>query len=78
VGAKSIVAGLCLLVCIPGCKTTRDVRGYIVEGLLNGIFDSDENLSEQVAREQNEEEWKQYWRDNPTANPKMTNAYSDQ
>lgn len=58
-------------------KAAVAVPILLVEGLVDGIFDSDESGMERVHRERREREWKQYWRDNPTENPAMHEAFRD-
>lgn len=71
-----------------GCQATRTagrkvgqaavaIPLFVAEGLINGIFDSDETIVEQDQRERRERQWKQHWRDHPNDNPAMHEAFSD-
>ena len=48
------------------------------EGLYNHTVDNRDGPlnAERVSRVEHEEGWKDYWRENPEANPKMTEAYT--
>jgi hypothetical protein len=50
---------------------------FVAEGIVNGILDTDETLAQQEARENQEREWKQHWRDNPNTNRAMHEAFKD-
>lgn len=43
--------------------------------MVDGFFDSDKTDSEELADEAASERWKRFWRENPSVNPKMTEAY---
>lgn len=71
-----------------GCQATRTagrqvgqaaaaIPMFVVEGLINGIFDSDETIVERDRRERRERQWKQHWRDRPNENPAMHEAFKD-
>jgi hypothetical protein len=71
-----------------GCQATRTagrkvgqaavaIPLFVAEGLINGIFDSDETIVEQDQRERRERQWKQHWRDHPNDNPAMHEAFRD-
>ena len=70
-----------------GCTAARRVGGALgtaalgttafdAEGLLNGMLD-DEPHSDQLAKEDRELYWKQYWRTNPNVNPAMTKEFAN-
>ncbi|WP_146448461.1 hypothetical protein [Bythopirellula polymerisocia] len=48
---------------------TVATTSFVARGLLNGIFEEKEDTAE-------ERQWKQYWRDNPEVNPRMTEAFA--
>lgn len=56
---------------------TLATAGLVTEGVLNGIFDSDETAHEQIDREDHERGWKHFWRSNPDMNPAMAEAYAN-
>ena len=72
---------------IPGCtpaqrlgelaKTaTLGTTAVVAEGIVNGLFDDDEEPFEKERRREEEQRWKEYWRANPDLNPAMTEAFA--
>lgn len=66
------------IVMATGCQSTRSIGGWLADGLIDSVFDSDKTYSEQISRERQEDGWKSYWRDNPSVNPKMTEAFAEE
>jgi hypothetical protein len=77
-----------LLLCVTGCQATCTagrkigqaafaVPSLVAEGIIRGIFESDETISERDRRERQERQWKQYWREHPNENPAMHDAFKD-
>ncbi len=58
-----------ILTCTSGCRS--------VGSMLIDMIDGD-SFQEEAAREAREKPWRDYWRDNPTVNPKMTEAFRDE
>lgn len=80
----SLVVLLPLMLCVTGCQASRKVGQaaaavplVIVDGIINGLFDSDETIFERDHRERRDRPWKQYWRDHPSENPAMHEAFKD-
>lgn len=75
------------MLCVTGCQATRTAgckigkasvaaTSFIAKGIINGIFDSDdETIFEKERRDQRERRWKQYWREHPDENPAMHDAF---
>ncbi len=57
---------------------TFATTGFVAQGILNGLLDDDDECDlERTRREHQEEQWKQYWRDNPDRNPAMAKAFAN-
>jgi hypothetical protein len=84
----SLIVMAFVFACATGCQATRTagrkvgqaavaIPMFVAEGLINGVFDSDETIIEEDRRELRERRWKQHWRDHPNENPAMHEAFKD-
>ncbi len=81
-GLSKFLVCTVLVVMLTGCRSTS--FGEIeVDTVFDSIFHGGETAHERVARqdqerntEQEQTRWKQYWRENPEANPRMTEAFA--
>jgi hypothetical protein len=67
-----------LLLFSTGCQATRDIGAALLQGLVNGLLDTDEHFSQQLEREERDSRWKGYWEANPEINPEMTEAFVEE
>ncbi len=75
---------LLFMLSLTGCHATRKVGQavvaiplFVAEGLISGIFNSDETPIERARREQREQELKRFWGENPEKRPPMHEAFMD-
>ena len=81
---KLLVISVSACALAAGCQATRKVGEVAVampflvaEGLIDGLFESEDRVVDLDRRERRNREWKQHWQDHPEVNPAMHDAFKD-
>ena len=60
-----------------GCTSARSMWASMTGDALNGAMESQGSYVDRAEREARDEGWKQHWRSNPDANPRMAEAFAE-
>ena len=60
-----------------GCTSARSMWAAMTGEALNGAMESQGTYTDRAVREARDEGWKEYWRSNPDANPRMAEAFAE-
>ena len=60
-----------------GCTSARSMWASMTGEALNGAMESQGSYVDRADREARDEGWKEHWRSNPDANPRMAEAFQE-
>lgn len=60
-----------------GCASARSMWATMTGDLLNGAMEEQGSYVDRGEREARDAGWKDYWRSNPDANPRMAEAFKE-
>ena len=68
---------LAVVAALGGCTSARSMWASMTGEALNGAMESQGNYVDRAEREARDEGWKEHWRSNPDANPRMAEAFAE-
>ena len=72
-----VVAWAMFVATLAGCASARSMWATMTGEALNGAMESQGTYVDRSEREAREAGWKEYWRSNPDANPRMAEAFAE-
>ncbi len=68
---------LVLVATFGGCASAKTMWATMTGDVLNGAMEDQGTYLDRSEREAREAGWKDYWRSNPDANPRMAEAFAE-
>jgi hypothetical protein len=75
--ARKVAVSLGLAVALGGCASAKTMWATMTGDALNGAMEEQGAYVDRAEREARDEGWKDYWRSNPDANPRMAEAFQE-
>lgn len=75
--ASKVAVSLALAAALGGCASAKTMWATMTGDALNGAMESQGSYVDRGEREARDEGWKDYWRSNPNANPRMAEAFKE-
>lgn len=76
-GIAKVVVWVALAATLGGCASARTMWAMMTGDALNGAVESQGSYVDRGEREARDAGWKDYWRSNPDANPRMAEAFAE-
>jgi hypothetical protein len=75
--ACKVAVSLGLVATLGGCASAKTMWATMTGDALNGAMEEQGTYVDRSEREAREVGWKDYWRSNPDANPRMAEAFAE-
>ena len=75
--ASKVASSLALAAALGGCASAKTMWATMTGDALNGAMEEQGTYVDRGEREARDAGWKDYWRSNPDANPRMAEAFKE-